>query len=151
MIGASGMFGLAVAVGQTTSHLLAVAQGGSTADRIETKAFVGLLGGSPGLQEALFAYSQSVSDQLARNVVCVARHPAKTRLARWMLDITAGSRQGSFSSTQEATATALGLQRPAVSYAASALQGLGLISYLRGEVRILDRTGLKALACKCSA
>ena len=151
MIGASGMFGLAVAAGQTRSHLLAVAQGDCTAERIETHAFLSRLGGCPGLQEALFAYSQSVSDQLARNVACVARHPARTRLARWMLDITEGSRLRSFSSTQEATATALGLQRPAVSCAASAIQRLGLISYLRGEVTILNRRGLKAVACRCSA
>ena len=151
IVGGSGMFGLGVAVGETKSHLLALAQGDGTADRIETDAFVGLLSACPSLRDALFAYSQRVSNQLARNVVCVARHRARIRLARWMLDITTASRLTKFSSTQEATAIALGLQRPAVSYAASALQRLGLISYLRGEVTILDRKGLKALACKCSA
>jgi CRP-like cAMP-binding protein len=151
MVGGDGMFGLCVAVGHAKSHLLAVAQGAGKAYRIEANAFLGVLGGCPTLRGALFTYSQSVSDQMARNVLCVARHPAKARLARWMLDVTAGSRRSTICSTQEATATSLGLQRPAISYAASALQRLGLIRYLRGEVTILNRKGLRAVACDCSA
>jgi CRP-like cAMP-binding protein len=150
MVREDGMFGLCVAVGHSKSHLLAVAQGAGEAYRIESSAFLGVLGGCPSLQGALFTYSQSISDQMARNVLCVARHPAKTRLARWMLDVTAGSNGSSFCSTQETTATSLGLQRPAISYAASALQRLGLIRYLRGEVTILNRKGLRAVACNCS-
>jgi CRP-like cAMP-binding protein len=146
-----GMFGLSVAVGQPTSQLLAVAQGSGRADRIESGAFLSVLPRCPAMREALLRYSHDVAEQMSRNVVCVAHHPARTRLARWMLDITTGSRNASFSSTQAATAVALGLQRPAVSYAASALQRLGLIRYLRGEVTILNRRGLRALACTCSA
>jgi CRP-like cAMP-binding protein len=110
-----------------------------------------VLRGCPALQSAIFAYSHDLSAQLAQNTACSVLHPARTRLARWMLDVTQGSRSARLSSTQAATAMALGLQRPSVSHAASALQRLGLIRYLRGEVTILNRAGLKAVACTCTA
>ena len=43
----------------------------------------------------------------------------------------------------------LGVQRTGVSAAAGDLQRAGLIRYSRGIVTILDRRGLRALACEC--
>ena len=54
------------------------------------------------------------------------------RVARWMLNVGEGSPDPQFGATQEAIATALGLQRPAVNNAASTLRREGHIGYLRG-------------------
>ncbi len=43
----------------------------------------------------------------------------------------------------------LGVQRTAVSLSATALQKRGLIEYSRGNIKILDRNGLKESACEC--
>ena len=43
----------------------------------------------------------------------------------------------------------LGSQRTTVSGIAGTLQARGLIDYSRGNVRILDRTGLENAACEC--
>ena len=43
----------------------------------------------------------------------------------------------------------LGVRRPTVSIAAGMLAKAGLISYLRGQMTILDRAGLKAASCEC--
>ncbi len=43
----------------------------------------------------------------------------------------------------------LGVTRPSVSLAAGALQKAGLISYIRGEITILDRPRLEQAACEC--
>ena len=150
-IGAGGMVGLAVAAGRPLASLSAVSQGNGTADRMEAAGFIGMLGRNPGLRHAMLAYGHQLSVQMAQNTVCTALHTARQRLARWMLDVTAGSTTGRFSSTQAATATALGVQRPAVSRAASMLRRLGLITYQRGEIEILDRAGLAAIACNCTA
>ena len=45
----------------------------------------------------------------------------------------------------------LGVHRPAVSLAASALQRAGIIRYSRGVITILDRPGLEDAACECYA
>jgi hypothetical protein len=41
------------------------------------------------------------------------------------------------------------VRRPTVSIAASMLSKAGFISYVRGEITILDRAGLETAACDC--
>jgi hypothetical protein len=43
----------------------------------------------------------------------------------------------------------LGSRRSTVTVAAGQLQRQGLIEYLRGRVRIVDRPGLESLSCEC--
>jgi Mn-dependent DtxR family transcriptional regulator len=43
----------------------------------------------------------------------------------------------------------LGVQRPTVSITAQILQRAGLITYKRGQMRILDPDGLLAGSCAC--
>ena len=51
--------------------------------------------------------------------------------------------------THEKVAHMLGVRREGVSEAAMRLQRQGLISYTRGHVKVLDRTGMEAGACEC--
>ena len=53
--------------------------------------------------------------------------------------------------THETLSHALGANRKSVTLAAQAIQAAGLIRYRRGEIRILDRTGLETAACECYA
>jgi CRP-like cAMP-binding protein len=58
-------------------------------------------------------------------------------------------RSDQFRLTHEFMADTLGIRRVGVTNAASALQRRKLISYRRGNIRILDRKGLKAASCRC--
>ena len=51
--------------------------------------------------------------------------------------------------THQALSKALGVQRSSVTIAAGMLQKRKLIRYIRGDIRILDRKGLKAASCEC--
>jgi DNA-binding GntR family transcriptional regulator len=44
----------------------------------------------------------------------------------------------------------LGVQRTSVTAAVGAMQAEGLVHYLRGRVRIVDRPRLEEAACACS-
>jgi hypothetical protein len=54
-----------------------------------------------------------------------------------------------FSITHEFLSYMLGVRRVGVTAAATALQGLNLISHERGKMTILDRAGLEGAACGC--
>ena len=53
--------------------------------------------------------------------------------------------------TQELIANMLGVRREGVTEAALKLQRLGLISYARGRIHVLDRAGLEERTCECYA
>jgi Mn-dependent DtxR family transcriptional regulator len=57
--------------------------------------------------------------------------------------------EASFPLTQEFLAQMLGVRRPTVSIAAGMLQQAGLIQYVRGRMRVLDRERLEAASCEC--
>ncbi len=55
----------------------------------------------------------------------------------------------SFYLTQEFLGIMLGVRRQSVSLSASTLQRAGLITYSRGNMKILDREGLERSSCEC--
>ena len=63
----------------------------------------------------------------------------------------ARDRMGSdeFPLTQEFVAMMLGASRPTVTVVAGTLQKAGLITYHRGQVKIVDGEQLEAASCEC--
>ena len=51
--------------------------------------------------------------------------------------------------THEFLSSMFGVRRTGITAIAGELQRSGLISYLRGQVRIVDHAGLEAAACEC--
>jgi CRP-like cAMP-binding protein len=80
---------------------------------------------------------------------CNNRHLLAERLARWLMMVRDRLARDEFAMTQEFLSLMLGVRRAGVTDAALALQRRSLISYSRGNVRILDARGLRSAACAC--
>jgi hypothetical protein len=87
--------------------------------------------------------------QISQTAACNRFHEAESRLARWLLMTRERVMSDEFPLTHEFLAHMLGMRREGVTEAASALKRRSLISYRRGELRILNVKGLKAAACSC--
>ncbi len=151
MVGREGMLGAPLSLGVSTAPLRALVQGAGTAWRVGSATFIGELKRSAALQTGLDRYLYVRIAQLASAATCLRYHLIGPRLARWLLMSQDRAHSDHFHVTHEFLAYMLGVRRVGVTVAAGALQRAGLITYRRGEVRVLDRSGLEAAACSCYA
>ncbi|MDQ2778594.1 MAG: Crp/Fnr family transcriptional regulator [Pseudomonadota bacterium] len=151
MIGAEGMLGAHFVLGVSTSPLHALVQGGGFAWQVSASALQRVLRNSAALRRALGRYVYVLMEQLAHSASCLRFHQIGPRLARWLLMCQDRSHSDSFRVTHEFLAYMLGVRRVGVTTAAGKLQKVGLVAYQRGEIVVLDRSGLEAAACGCYA
>jgi CRP-like cAMP-binding protein len=151
MVGREGMLGAQLALGVVTAPLHALVQGAGTAWRIGTAAFRSELARSAPLQRGLNRYLYVLMAQFAASAACLRFHLIGPRLARWLLMSQDRAHSDNFRVTHEFLAYMLGVRRVGITMAAGALQRSGLIEYRRGELTVLDRSGLEAAACGCYA
>jgi Mn-dependent DtxR family transcriptional regulator len=71
------------------------------------------------------------------------------QLCRWLLLTLDKLPSNELTLTQELIASKLGVRREGITEAAGNLQRADLISYRRGHITVLDRSGLEARACEC--
>jgi CRP-like cAMP-binding protein len=148
-VGHEGMTGLAVVLGSETMIYSSMVQVPGDGWRIETPAFQRLLERRPAIRSVMLRYVLAAMTQMGQNAACGQLHNIEARCARWLLLAHDDVDGDTFPLTQDYLAMMLGVTRPSVSEAASSLQKAGLIRYVRGQMTVLDRTGLEAMSCEC--
>jgi hypothetical protein len=97
----------------------------------------------------MLRYTQALITQIAQTAVCNRHHSIDQQLCRWLLLSMDRLSDSRLTMTQEFISNMLGVRREGVTQAALKLQQLGVISYTRGLITVLDRLRLEALSCEC--
>ena len=149
LVGFEGMVGTSLALGVNVSSLRARVQIGGTAVRVQQKRFTNVLRDSQTLRHELDLYIYAELTAARQTAVCSTFHLIEERVATRLLMTSVRVRSDRFYVTQESLAGVLGVRRESITEAAIGLQNRGLISYSRGNLRILNRRGLEAASCHC--
>jgi CRP-like cAMP-binding protein len=94
-------------------------------------------------------YTHAFLSMTSIAAACNRLHPLEQRMCRWLMLTYNRIRRDEFPMRQEFLAQMLGVQRPTVSITAQILQQAGLLTYKRGQMRLLDPPGLAAGSCEC--
>ena len=149
MAGNEGLVGVALFMGGNTMPNRAVVQRAGSAVRMKSRVLRDEFARGGGFQRLLLRYTQALLTQMSQTAVCNRLHEIEQQLCRWLLLSHDRLDSDELIMTQELIANMLGVRREGVTAAAGRLQEQGLISYVRGRIRILDRRGLEAAVCEC--
>jgi CRP-like cAMP-binding protein len=149
MVGNDGAIGMPSAMDGKLAPSIAIVQLGGDAVVCDPKAFCRAAFQSHRLISMVMRHEQTLFAQAQQSAACVANHIVEARLCRWLLRARGLSGSDNLPFTQEFLAQLLGVGRPSVTKAAFALQSMGLITYSRGKIQIVDVERTRELACEC--
>ena len=150
-VGNEGVVGISLFMGGDTTPSSAVVQTAGHAYRLERRKLKQEFDRAGLFQRVLLRYTQALMTQMAQTAVCNRHHSVEQQLCRWLLLTLDRLPSNELVMTQELVASMLGVRREGITEAAGNLQRSGYISYRRGHIAVLDRSGLEASACECYA
>jgi CRP-like cAMP-binding protein len=149
MVGSEGAIGLTVGLGSRVGTVSALVQVSGTALCIPAARFRALASQSQHLNDLIVKYNEVQLGQIQQTAACNALHDVGSRLSRWLLQTSDKTGDNTIPFTQEFLSKMLGVRRGTVSAIAARFETAKLIRTGRGEIEILDRSGLKKEACSC--
>jgi CRP-like cAMP-binding protein len=151
VVGNEGAIGVALFMGGETTTNRAIVQSAGFAYRLTGARLKEEFGRHGELLHILLRYTQALITQMAQTAVCNRHHTVDQQLCRWLLLSLDRLSSADLTMTQELIANMLGVRREGVTEAAGKLQRLGVITYQRGHITVLDRPRLEQLCCECYA
>ena len=149
VVGNEGYVGAGLAAGLSRSSVREIVQIAGDGFRMMGNALDRVLRSAPQLQVILNRHTGLQGMQVAQTAACNRLHDIQQRLSRWLLMTQDRVDSGVLPITHDFIATMMGTDRSTVSLAATAMQEKGIIEYVRGEVKIVNRRKLEKSACEC--
>jgi CRP-like cAMP-binding protein len=149
LVGNEGMVGIQAFLGDNTMPHQAMSQVSGRSGRIPVLPFKTECDRKETLHNLLLRYTRFLLIETAQGTACNSIHTIDSRLARWLLAASDRLQSNELALTQDLIAQMLGIRRAGVTVAAGTFQQAGMIRYHRGEITILNRDSLKAIACEC--
>src|SRR5271156_3550928 len=149
VVGNEGYVGAGFAVGLNRSSVREIVQIAGDGFRMTGNALERILRSAPQLRMILGRHAGLQGMQVAQTAACNRLHDIQQRLARWLLMTQDRVNLGLLPITHDFIATMMGTDRSTVSLAAAVLQKKGVLEYVRGAVKIVNRRKLQSSACEC--
>lgn len=143
IIGREGMTGLSVVFGHDRSHHQTYIRAAAAGHCISAARLRVAMSESASLHRSLLRCAHAFLLQTAETAIANGRSKNEERLARWLLMAHDRLDGREVPLSHELLAIMLGVHRPAVSVALSALERRGLVRPGRGNITILNRKGLE--------
>jgi len=151
VVGNEGLLGITLFMGGESTPSRSVVQSAGHAYRLPRTRVKEEFKRHGELLLLMLRYTQALITQVAQTAVCNRHHEIDQQLCRWLLLSMDRLSNNQLTMTQEFIANMLGVRREGVTHAALKLQRLGVISYKRGMIKVLDRPQLESLSCECYA
>jgi CRP-like cAMP-binding protein len=150
MVGDEGMIGIGAVLGEPiTSGDVVVQAAGNGAYALALEAFEREMAHGGAFCEVMTKYAQAFVGLLTQSVACNGLHTADERCCRWLLMTHDRLGSNEFNMTHEMLSMMLGVRRPTVTLVLAQLAKAGMISQVRGRLRIVDRPALESASCEC--
>ncbi len=149
VVGNEGYVGAGLAAGLSRSSVREIIQIAGDGSRMMGNVLQRILRSAPQLQLILNRHTGLQGMQVAQTAACNRLHDIQQRLSRWLLMTQDRVDSGLLPITHDFIATMMGTDRSTVSLAASVLQKKGILEYVRGAVKIVNRRKLERSACEC--
>lgn len=148
MIGNDGVFGSMQALDDKVTLNHVVVQVAGHASVISSDVLREAIDTLPALRGLLVKYDQFFLAQVQQTAACNALHSVQARTCKWLLrmhtlvgvDIPL---------TQDFLAQMMGVRRTSVTGVAGDLHQAGLLTYVRGRIKLLDIEKIEQRACEC--
>src|SRR4051812_26093642 len=143
VVGNEGLVGVSLFMGGESTPSRAIVQSAGSAYQLNGQLLKDEFNRHGELLLLMLRYTQALITQMAQTAACNRHHSIDQQLCRWLLlslDRLQGDR---LTMTQELIANMLGVRREGVTEAAGKLQKLGVISYGRGVITVIDRPRLE--------
>ena len=149
VVGNDGLIGIAIFMGGDTTPNRAVVQSAGTSMKIKSAKLLEEFTRGGSFHNLCLRYTQALITQISQTAVCNRLHSIDQQLCRWLLLSHDRLPSNRLIMTQDLIANMLGVRREGITHAAQKLQKSGYISYVRGDMTILNRQGLESDVCEC--
>jgi CRP-like cAMP-binding protein len=149
-VGPEGLVGIGTALGDFTSTGTAFVQvAGEPAHVLPVSVFQQEFDRREAFHHIVTRYTQAFIAMVMQSVACNGLHSAEERCSRWLLMTHDRIQADEFALTHEFLAMMLGVRRPTVTLVLAELSRAGVVSHVRGRMKITDRRGLESMSCEC--
>jgi len=149
VVGNDGLIGIAIFMGGDTTPNRAVVQSAGTALKMSAQVMKNEFTRGGAFHNQCLRYTQALITQISQTAVCNRLHSVDQQLCRWLLLSHDRLPSDRLIMTHDLIANMLGVRREGITHAAKRLQTAGYISYVRGDMTILNRKGLETNVCEC--